>query len=137
MAFLSRHVIVALIVFATAKRSPEVVRLLGESYPWFMLPLELPAVALMLAGANRAPASGRAWRWIWANGRALVAVLATLHVGVAGWVLARSDVWNTWPELFVASCALIDVAIALAVLKDDFFRQLFADFPEPREAAKP
>jgi len=135
LAFLARHVIVAAVVLAMAKRSPDVVRVLGDSYPWFMLPLELPVIALMFACANRVANAGRALRWIWAHGRQIILLMTLVHLGVAGWVLGASDVWRTWPELFVASCALVDIAIALAVTKDDYFRQLFADFPEPRKAA--
>lgn len=129
LAFLARHVLLAGVIFATAKRSPDVVRLLGDDFNWFMLVFELPAVALMVAAANRVPDAPRVLRWIWHHGRSIVVGLAALHLLLAIWLLATSDVWNTWPELFVASCALIDLAIAHGVRRDAFFRQLFAEFP--------
>ena len=134
LAFLARHVLLAAVIFATAKRSPDVVRLLGDDFNWFMLVFELPAVALMVAAANRTTDAPQLVRWIWHRGRGIVVGLALLHLLLAIWLLATSDVWNTWPELFVASCALIDLAIAHGVRRDDFFRQLFAEFPVPTPA---
>lgn len=127
--FLARHLILVAIVFAMAKRSPEIVRLLGQGFSWFMLPLELPVAALMLAGANRSPQAGRWVRAFWANGRAIVYGTVAVHLAWAGWALSNSDAWRPWPELFLASCTLIDLAVAYALRKDDYYRQLFADFP--------
>jgi hypothetical protein len=127
--FLARHLILVAIVFAMAKRSPEIVRLLGQGFAWLVLPLEIPVILLMLAGANRSPQAGRWLRALWARGRAIVLGTVALHLVWALWALSISDVWRPWPELFLASCTLIDLAIAYAVFKDDYYRQLFADFP--------
>lgn len=131
LAFLARHLVLAAIVFATAKRSPEAVRLLGQHFSWLVLPLELPVAALMLAGASRSPATGSWARAIWRSGRLIVVGTVAVHMAWAAWMLSHSDVWRTWPELFIASCGLLDLAIAYSVLKDDYYRQLFADFPAP------
>ncbi len=137
LAFLARHLVLAFIVFAMAKRSPEMVRLLGQNFSWLVLPLELPVALLMFAGANRSPTAGRLVRALWGAGRPIVAATVGVHLAWAGWMLWTSDVWRTWPELFLASCCLLDVAIAYALLKDDYYRQLFADFPAPAPAHGP
>lgn len=136
-AFLARHLILVAIVFAMAKRSPDAVRLLGQGFAWLVLPLEIPVTALMLAGANRSPQSGRWLRIIWHRGRTIVLATVAVHLVWVGWVLSASDVWRTWPELFLASCSLLDFAIAYSVLKDDYYKQLFADFPAPEAASQP
>ena len=54
-----------------------------------------------------------------------------LNLGWTARLLWQSDSWMLWPELFLASCVLIDLAVALAVLRDRFFAQLFSEFPAP------
>jgi hypothetical protein len=58
---------------------------------------------------------------VWQQGRAIIALTALLNLGWTARLLWQSDDWALWPELFLASCVLIDLAIALAVLRDRFF----------------
>lgn len=129
MAFLARYFIIAVgIVFS---RSQELLQVLfTNEFVWIVLLLEVPAVALLAAGANRSPDGARVWRAIWHRGLMIITGLAVLHVLYASWMLWASDVWRPWPELLLASCALMDIAIAYGVCTDSFFDQLFADFPE-------
>lgn len=129
-AILARQWILVLVVLVSAKRSRESVLLLGDGgFPWQWLLMQTPIVVLVLAGFFRAP-SGGAWpRAVWKHGRAIVALTATLNLGWTAWLLYRAETWSRWPELFLVSCVLIDLAVALAVMRDPFHRQLFSEFP--------
>lgn len=129
MAFLARYWIVVSMVLLGARRSPDTIRLLGQDFAWIMLALEFPVVLLMLAAANRRPDAGALWRLVWGNGRAIMIAIAAVHLAMAAAALWTTPVWRRWPELFIASCALLDVAVIYALIKDRFFTQLFADFP--------
>ena len=134
MAFLARYWIVVAVVLLSARRSPETVRLLGQDFAWFMLAVELPVLLVMIAGGNRRPDAWRPWRAIWTRGRQLLLVIAALHLAAAAVALWASPVWRRWPDLFIASCAVLDLAIIYALAKDDYFRTLFADFPQAQPA---
>ena len=137
LAFLARHIVLVAVVFAMAKRSPEIIQLLGHDFSWMVLPLELPAVALMLAAGSRSPRGGAIVRALWRHARAIILFTVAMHLLWIGWVLWSSDVWRRWPELFLASCGLLDLAIAYGFSKDDYYRQLFADFPAPATPERP
>lgn len=136
-AFLARYWIVAVFVLASARRSPETMRVLGGDFSWYMLALEVPTFLVVYAAGSRKPHTGAFLRAVWANGRAILVAIAALHIAAAAAVLVGSSVWRRWPELFIASCALLDIAIVYALLKDAFFRQLFADFPDPEPPPAP
>lgn len=130
MAFLARYFILALgLVFSHSQELLDA--LFTNKFVWMVLVLEIPAVALLMAGANRGPEGAAAWRMLWLRGRVIIAALAALHVLYASWMLWTSDVWRPWPELLLASCALLDIAIAYGVHTDGFFKQLFSEFPAP------
>ena len=139
MAFLCRYWIVVIVVFASARRSPETLRVLGQDFSWFMLAVEIPVMLVLATAGRRRPDVGAFWRAIWRYGRVVLIVIAALHIAAAGLALAQSHVWRRWPELFIASCAVLDLAIIYALAKDGFFRQLFADFPafKPAPAQAP
>lgn len=128
MAFLARYFILAVgLVFS---RSQELLHVLfTNEFVWVALLLEIPAVALLMAGANRSANGTRVWRVTWLRGRVIITGLAVLHVLYASWMLWASDVWRPWPELLLASCALMDIAIAYGVWTDSFFKQMFEEFP--------
>jgi hypothetical protein len=137
MAFLVRYWIVVLVVFASSKRSPEASRLLGTDFPWIMLILEFPALLVVGAAWQRKPNAAAIWRVVWKNGRTILIMVAALDVLAASAALWTTDVWRRWPELFIGSTALIAGAIIYALTRDDFFRQLFADFPAAVPARQP
>lgn len=130
MAFLARYWLVVMAVLLSSRRSPETVRVLGQDFAWFMLAVELPVLLVMIAGGNRHPDAWRPWRFIWTHGRTILIAVAVVHIVGAVVALAASPVWRRWPELFIASCAVLDLAVILALARDAFFRQLFADFPK-------
>lgn len=130
MAFLARYFILAVgLVFSHSQELLHV--LFTNQFVWMVLVLEMPAVALLMAGASRGPAAARVWRMLWFRGRVIIAALAALHVLYASWMLWSSDVWRPWPELLLASCAVLDIAIAYGVHTDGFFKQLFSEFSAP------
>ena len=131
-AVMARYWILMLVVTVSARRSQESVLLLGAGgIPWAWLAVQLPIVLLMAAGFQRVPTAGRWARVLWRGGRWIIALTALLNLGWTAHLLVQSDVWSLWPELFLASCVLIDVAIAIAVWRDRFFAQLFSEFPSP------
>ena len=134
-ALMARYWLLMLVVTVSARRSQESVLLLGDSgIPWGWLAAQLPIVLLMFAGFQRVPTAGRWARVLWRSGRSIVVLTALLNLGWTGHLLWKSDAWNLWPELFLASCVLIDLAIALAVVRDRYFSQLFSEFPAPETA---
>ena len=138
-AVLARHWVLVLIVAASARRDPSVVTVLGEDgLPWTMLALQVPVVLVALAGARRRPEAGAVLRWLWRRGREIVALTALLNVSWTAHLLLESDYWLPWPELFLGSCALIDLAVALSLYSTPYLKQLFREFPErPSEAERP
>lgn len=132
LAFLARHWIVLVLMLASIRRSPEAAQWLRD-FSWMALALEVPIFALVFSAWRRRPEAGAVWRWVWAKGRWFIAGTAGLHLAYVAWHLATAMVWRRWPELFLASCALLDLAIVYAMAKDDYYRQLFADYPVLKE----
>ena len=137
MIFLCRYWIVVVVVIASARRSPDTIRLLGQDFAWFMLAIEVPVMLVIAIAGGRKPESGAFWRAVWKNGRGILIAVAVAHMAVAAFALAVTDTFRRWPELFIASCAVLDLAIIIGLSRDVFFRQLFADFPAPGQAASP
>jgi hypothetical protein len=134
MAFLARYWIVVVFIVVSSRRAPETVRLLGGDFSWYMLALELPAILMIMTAGHRGPEAGAFWRRIWSHGRGILIATAVVHIVVTAAALWVSTVWRRWPELFLASCNVLDLAIIYALATDGYFRQLFADFPAPRQA---
>ena len=136
-AVLARHWVLMLLVAVSARRDPSIVRVLGDSgIPWLMLGMQLPALLVALAGAQRRPEAPMLWRWIWRFGRGLVVVTALANIAWTAHLLMDSDYWLPWPELYLGSCALIDLAVVVGLYSTPLMRQLFREFPPrpPKEA---
>ncbi len=129
MAFLARNWIL-LIATLASRRSPEALQLASGAISGFLLLLQFPVLILAYAGFSRQPGTGRILRFVWSNGGAILCAAAALNLGLLGWFLWHSDVWRRWPELFLASCGLIDFAIAYGTFKSKYIRQVFQEFPE-------
>lgn len=138
-AVLARHWVLMLLVAVSARRDPSIVRVLGESgIPWLMLGLQLPAVLVALAGVQRRPEAPAVWRWLWRFGRELILVTALANIAWTGHLLLESEYWLPWPELYLGSCALIDLTVAVSIYTTPLMRQLFREFPpRPSKEAKP
>ena len=94
-----------------------------------MLLAQSPVLLLLLAGARRAPEAGLWARWVWKAGRAIIVLTAAINISWTAYMLWQSDYWNPWPELFLASCAMIDLAVMTSVLTSAHHRQVFTEFP--------
>lgn len=129
-AVLARHWVLMLMLAVSARRDPAIVRVLGESgIPWLMLGLQVPVVLVALAGAQRRPEAIAPWRWIWRFGRELILVTALTNIAWTVHLLMQSDYWLPWPELYLGSCALIDLAVIVSLYTTPLMRQLFHEFP--------
>jgi hypothetical protein len=131
-ALLARYWLLLFAVLVSARREQSAVLLLGDGgVPWLLLVLEAPIVLLAFAGFNRHPTAGAWARMLWHRGREIVTLTAALNIGWTTMLLLKSDYWMLWPELFLASCCLLDAAIALAMYTTPLYRQLFKEFPTP------
>jgi hypothetical protein len=134
MAFLGRHWVLLIITLAS-RRSPDAIQLASSSLSAAVLLLEAPVLALAYAGFSRHPSAGALLRLIWRNGRAILAATAVINLGVLAWFLWHADVWRR-PELLLASCALLDIAIVYGIYKSAYIKQVFMEFPAPVEAGE-
>ena len=136
MLFLARHWIL-LIATLASRRSAETIQFAADSLSWLPLMLELPVLILIFAGFSRHPTAGPFLRQVWRFGQHILCLTAAVNIVWVGWLLWQSEVWRRWPELFLASCALLDVAIILGVYRSYYIKQIFAEFPEPLPVKNP
>lgn len=129
LIFMARHWLMVLVVTVSARRNRDAVQLYGDDFSWWMLALELPALFLLWLCTRRQPDAGRFVRAVWPHARLIAALTAALHIGYVVWFLWNSSYWLPWPELYLASCALIDVAIIYGFYTSDHLRQVFSEFP--------
>lgn len=138
-ALLARHWVLLVGVVVLGRRDPSAWLLFGnEGLPLAMLMLESPILLLAAAAGNRQPEAGKWARLIWRRGPEIVALTALLNLGWTIKLLLASNYWTLWPELFLASCCLLDMAIALGMYTSPYYRQLFEEFPQqkPPESRK-
>lgn len=139
LALLARHWVLMLAVTVLARRDKSAWGLLladGGGLPWAMLLLESPVLLLVAAAFNRRPEGGAWARIIWRRGREIIALAAVLNLGWTIKLLLASSYWTLWPELFLASCCLLDMAIALAMYTTPYYRELFEEFPQRPSAGQ-
>ena len=95
---------------------------------------DLPALAVLIATGNRIPEALRAMRWIWLHGRWILA--CSYLVGVAVFLGLHLDVIRN-PDSFnflsAVSVVLPDVAIIGYLLRSELVRDVFNEFPQPKE----
>lgn len=131
MAFLGRHWVLLIITLAS-RRSPDAIQLASSSLSAAVLLLEMPVLILAYAGFSRLPSTGAILRFIWRNGRTILAATAVINLGLLAWFLWVADVWRR-PELLLASFGLLDLAIVYGIYKSAYIKQVFMEFPEPVE----
>lgn len=130
LSLLARHWVLIILVIVLARRERSAWLLVGDGgLPWAMLMLEAPVLLLVAAALSRRPQGGTWARLVWRRGREIIGLTALLNLVWTTKLLVESNYWTLWPELFLASCCLLDVAIALAMYTTPYYRQLFEEFP--------
>lgn len=131
LALLARQWLLLMMVgVSTFRGQTDISLLLADGgVPWGALAAQAPVLLLALAGANRVPGA-RPWaRWVWHHGREIVALVVVCNLAWTARFLWASDYWLPWPELFLACCALLDLAVALSICRTPYYRQMFKEFP--------
>ncbi len=132
LAVLARHWVLLIVVGASARRDSRSVLLLGDGgVPWLALALEIPALVLMVLAFRRTPTASTITRGLWRLGPWFAAATAAANTVWTAHLLMTSDRWRPWPELALTSVLLLDFAIVAAFIFSPYYRQLFAEFPEP------
>lgn len=101
------------------------------AYNWPSLLSDVPGALVLLARVNRSPAAGGRTRWIWRNGRLLLALGLCAQIGALLYLR-----WKEIANLDEATLALlcVNVALLVAMLASRYIKDLFADFPAPEAA---
>lgn len=131
LVFLVRHWVLMLLVTVIARRSKDAYILFGSDFSWVVIAIEVPALLMAALCLRRVPQAGPLVRRLWPWARHLGAATAALHLVYVAWYLWQSSYWLPWPELFLASCALIDLVIIASLFRSPHLRQVFAEFPAP------
>jgi energy-coupling factor transporter transmembrane protein EcfT len=120
LVFLSRHWVLLIITLASARRSPEIVAFASGGLSWIWLLMGSPALLLLFAAFSRQQTeAGVFWRKVWSKGIWIVGLAATTNACLLGWWLWKAEFWQRWPELFLASCVLMDFAIFAGCQKSE------------------
>lgn len=135
--FLCRHWVLALVVTVSSGQSRDTIRLLGESFNWWVLLAELPALLFMALCFLRQPSAGSWVRHLWRHANKLGLLTIVLHLTYVAWFLSESSYWLPWPELFLVSCSLIDLAIGLSLSRSGHIQQVLKEFPVKNENHAP
>lgn len=136
LVFQARNWVIGLVAVVSAMLSPDAMRVLSRDFSWHLLALELPALLALWACTRRRPEAGNVVRRIWPWVRHLIVLSVVLHLVYLAWFLAVSPYWLPWPELFLVSCALFDVATALGVARSPVVHQVLTEFPAETESSK-
>jgi hypothetical protein len=96
--------------------------------------LELPALVLAVAALSRHPTTGGFLRWVWSKGIHILGMTALTNLGLLAWWLLTTKYWNRWPELFLASCSLLDLAVFVGSYSSRYIRTVFSEFPKPNDS---
>nr|WP_315464479.1 DUF2919 family protein [uncultured Rhodoferax sp.] len=105
-------------------------RLASSGSSWLAMAIQLPIMLLIFAAGRRKPNAPSWVRLVWRHG--IKIMLFSLVLGwawLAMW-LYQTETWQRWPELFYASTALLDFAIAYGAYSSPYIRQVFSEFPD-------
>jgi hypothetical protein len=132
LLFLCRHWVLALLVTVSARRIGDTTLLLGSDFTWQVLAIEVPALFMATLCALRRPEAGYFVRKLWPFSKWFAFLTILGHIGYAILYLANSSYWLPWPELFLVSCALIDISIGMALFKKGHLSEVLAEFPKEK-----
>lgn len=134
IGFQARHWLLFLGTGASMRRSPETARILaGEGLPYLQLALEIPVLLLAYAALNRDPGAGALVRRLWRHGREIITLSGALHLGWIAWYFAGVVRWSPMPDNLFLLGAVADAGIIALVWRSELLKELFADFPKPKE----
>lgn len=115
-------------------RSPDLLGELTDDTHWIFLLCGIPALLLMIDTGFRVGEAGKVPRWIWRNGRWLLAASILFHI------LAVVGVGVTKPEWQITVSQVVFFALdglgLWFALTSQRVKDVFADFPEPKAVAK-
>jgi hypothetical protein len=129
----STHHVLALGVAAMANSGEIFSAAMKYAYNLPSLLSDIPGVLVLFARMNRSPVAGDRIRWVWRNGRALLALGLCMQLGAV--VMLR---WKAIAELDETTLATLCVTAVLlaALLASRYIKDVFADFPLPETAGK-
>lgn len=130
-----RYSIFGLFLLFAGQQGQAIWQLLDAKMIAWLLLMEVPALLAMFVCATRRPEAGRMVRILWGQLVPLVVVSAIAHIGYTGWYLWHSSYWLPWPELAIASAAVLDVLICIGLFRDTHLRAVLAEFPAPQSVS--
>lgn len=124
-----RHWVLGLMLLLSARHSKDVWHLLTNDFGVWILLLELPSLLSLTVCTQRRAEAGYMVRFLWRCVPHMTAITCLAHLGHTAWHLWFSTYWLPWPELAMASLALIDLMILLALFKHGHWQAVWAEFP--------
>lgn len=128
LVFMARHWSLLIVTLASVRRAPESVALAYEGLSWVTLVMEVPVLLLIVGALFRRPESGQFWRTLWRHGLKILWLTLMANAVYLATHLLRTPYWGKG-ELAMASCLLLDMAIAFGSMKSPYIRQVFLEFP--------
>lgn len=121
---------------SVSRMDPGISATLRSAISVYSLLPSLIAALVLYALVFRAPSSTRLIRWIWAHGRAILAVAAILDCAAlsVGSGIIGGDISDVAAGPVVA--AMFDIYFLVYLLATRRVRDVFADFPPPPEPAR-
>ncbi len=132
LGFLARYWLLLFMVGLSSRRDAGSSQLLlgTGGLSWAMLIGQSLVLLIATVTFQRQP-TGRAWaRWLWAKTPTLIALVACCNALWIGPLLVQPSNWQWNADLLLASCSLVDAAIVVAVLREPYYRKMFAEFPQ-------
>jgi hypothetical protein len=127
---LVRHWLLLVFLLVAARRSNEVMGLLGDGIPWSAMLGQVPGLFLLWAAGNRQPGALRGARWGWHHGAALAIITVVFNLLWAGWRWHTTAWDGERADLMLVCFSLLDFSIAWAFSRSNYYRQLFLEFPD-------
>jgi hypothetical protein len=131
--FLSRHLVFLLLLGishgkgGSAPPNPSLGALIEPIY--FIS--DIPALVLIYVAGNRVPGAGTALRFLWHNGRTILMLSIVTYFALMIFKLG-AGVFDF--HLLTVAIVLLNLGILAALLTNQYFRDLFAQFPAPAPA---
>jgi len=94
---------------------------------WAYFLCGIPGVFLLIAIINRTPKAGRAMRWVWRNGRNLLASSLALHLIVSLTLAVMNSRWQLSASQIIF--ILFDAIGFIYLYRSQRAKDVFADFP--------